>query len=141
LKTCGGRGIIILSQKQEPKRKRRYRMIRQKEDVQIRKVSNAQGGKGDVFFHDWLLPDEAPGHGRVFSKLVIPPGCSIAPHQHKGEFEAIYVLEGTATVTDGDQVVEIAEGGMNLCREGDTHGVENKTEKDLVLIALIMKNL
>jgi quercetin dioxygenase-like cupin family protein len=27
---------------------------------------------------------------------------------------------------------------MNLCKEGDVHGVENKTDKDLVLLALIM---
>jgi quercetin dioxygenase-like cupin family protein len=116
-------------------------MIRQKEDVQIRKVSHAQGGKGDIFFHDWLLADEAPGHGRVFSKLVIPSGCSIAPHQHNGEFEAFYVMEGIATVTDGDQVVEVPSGGMNLCKDGDFHGVENKTDHDLVLMALIMKSL
>jgi quercetin dioxygenase-like cupin family protein len=113
-------------------------MIRQKNEIQIRKVSNAQGGKGDIFFHDWLLADEALGHGRVFSKLVIPAGCSIAPHQHNGEFEAFYVLEGTATVTDGDRIVEVPAGGMNLCKEGDVHGVENKTDKDLVLLALIM---
>jgi len=114
-------------------------MIRNKEDVRIRKVSNAMGGNGDVYFHDWLLPEEAYDHGRVFSKLIVPPGSSIAPHQHKGEFEAFYVLEGVATVTDGDEIFEVSEGGMNLCKEGDIHGVENKTDKDLVLMALIMK--
>lgn len=116
-------------------------MIRQKNEVNIRKVSNAQGGKGDIFFHDWLLSEEAPGHGRVFSKLVIPAGCSIAPHKHSGEFEAFYVIEGVATVTDGDNVVEVPEGGMNLCKDGDIHGVENRTDSDLVLIALIMNSL
>ncbi len=116
-------------------------MIRNKEDVRIRKVSNAQGGKGDIFFHDWLLPEESKGHGRVFSKLVLPPGCSIAPHRHNGEFEAFYVLEGTATVTDGDHVYTVLEGGMNLCQDGDVHGVENQTDKDLVLLALIMNTL
>jgi quercetin dioxygenase-like cupin family protein len=123
------------------KRRRFIAMIRQKDEVKIRKVSNAQGGKGDIFFHDWLLPEEAPGHGRVFSRLVIPAGCSIAPHQHNGEFEAFYVIEGTATVTDGGTVTEIPAGGMNLCRSGETHGVENKTDKDLVLMALIMNVL
>ena len=116
-------------------------MIRQAEEVNVRKVSNAQGGKGDIYFHDWLLPDEAPGHGRVFSKLVIPAGCSISPHKHSGEFEAFYVLEGTATVTDGDEVVEVHAGGMNLCKDGDVHGVENRTDKNLVLIAHIMNSL
>jgi quercetin dioxygenase-like cupin family protein len=51
------------------------------------------------------------------------------------------VLEGVATVTDGEKVIELHEGGMNLCKEGDIHGVENKTDKDLVLMALIMNTL
>ena len=33
-------------------------------------------------FHDWLLPEEAAHHGRVFSKVVIPAGSSIGYHQH-----------------------------------------------------------
>ena len=45
-------------------------MIRQAEEVNVRKVSNAQGGKGDIYFHDWLLPDEAPGHGREDQRLL-----------------------------------------------------------------------
>lgn len=115
-------------------------MIRRKEDVRIRKVSNAMGGEGDVYFHDWLLPEEAYDHGRVFSKLVIPPGCSIAPHQHQEEFEAFYVLDGTATVTDGTEVTQLHEGDMNLCKDGDIHGVKNNGSSDLVLMALIMNH-
>lgn len=113
-------------------------MIRRKEEIRIRKVSNAQNGKGDIFFHDWLLPEEAYGHGRVFSKLVIPTGASIGRHQHNGEFEAFYVLEGKATVIDGEDEVVLNAGDMNLCKEGDFHGVENREDTDLILLALIM---
>lgn len=114
-------------------------MIRTKEEVSVREVTNAMGGKGTICFHDWLLPEEAYDHGRLFSKLVIPPGCSIGVHIHRDEFEAFYVLAGTATVTDGDEVIQVEEGGMNLCRKDSTHGVENCTDKDLILLALIMK--
>ena len=48
-------------------------MYRSKDDVRERVVQNAQGGEGRVTFYDWLLPEEAPGHGRVISKLVIQP--------------------------------------------------------------------
>lgn len=113
-------------------------MIRRKEEINIRPVKGAQGGKGQVYFHDWLTKEEACNLGRVFSKLVIPPGSSIGVHQHNGEFEAIYVLEGQATVTDGDETVVLNPGDMNLCREGDFHGVENCGDQDLVMIALIM---
>lgn len=116
-------------------------MIRRKEEVRVRRIENAQGGNGQVCFYDWLLPEEAPGHGRVFSKLVIPPGASIGYHQHNGDFEAFYVLEGVATVTDGDQTVELYPGDMTLCKEGASHGTENKGNTDLVLMALILNQI
>lgn len=121
-------------------------MIRRKQDIPKREIKNAQGGKGSVYFYDWLPAAEAPGHGRVFSKVVIPAGCSIAPHPHQGEFEAFYVLSGVATVTDGETadtaVVEtLLPGDMNLCRDGCIHGVENRGEEDLELLALIMNTL
>ena len=48
-------------------------MIKRKEEINIRPVKGAQGGKGQVYFHDWLTKEEACNLGRVFSKLVIPP--------------------------------------------------------------------
>lgn len=116
-------------------------MVRRKDEVRIRQVANAQNGKGEVFFHDWLLPEEAKGHGRVFSKVVIPAGSSIGYHQHIGEFEAYYVLEGKGILRDGDEVTEINVGDMNLCPDGCFHGIENAGDTDLVLIALIMNQL
>lgn len=116
-------------------------MIRRKEEIRTRNVQNAQGGEGEVCFYDWLLPEEAPGHGRVFSKLVIPPGSSIGYHTHSGEFEAFYVLEGEAVVNDNGEEMVLRAGDMNLCVSGEGHGTANKSEKDLVLLALIMTDL
>lgn len=113
-------------------------MIKRKEDILPRVVEHAQGGKGSVCFYDFLTKEEAYNSGRVFAKLVIPPGCSIGVHTHEGDFEAIYVLEGQATIHDGDEIVTLNPGDMNLCKEGDYHGTENLTDKDLVLIALII---
>jgi quercetin dioxygenase-like cupin family protein len=113
-------------------------MIRRKEEIRVREIEHAQQGKGNIYFHDWLLPEEAAGHGRVFSKVVIPVGSSIGYHQHKGEFEAFYVAEGEGTLRDGDVTTVIHAGDMNLCKNGDFHGIENTGTQDLVLMALIM---
>ena len=116
-------------------------MVREKQDIRERIVKNAQGGRGEVTFYDWLLPEEAPGHGRVFSKLVLPPGSSIGYHTHEGEFEAYYVVSGEATVDDNGTKKVLHPGDMNLCRSGDGHGTENNGTEDLVLMALIMNCL
>lgn len=116
-------------------------MVRRSDEIRVRKVEKAQGGEGEVCFYDWLLPEEAAGHGRVFSKLVIPPGCSIGYHEHEGEFEAFYVLSGEATVNDNGEEVVLREGDMHLCKNGDGHGSTNKSDEDLVMLALIMNEL
>ena len=112
-------------------------MVRREEEVRIRSVEKAQGGEGTVTFYDWLLPEEAMGHGKVFSKLVVPPGCSIGYHVHQGTFEAYLVLEGEATVNDNGEEIILKKGDMNLCKEGEGHSTTNNTDKDLVLMALI----
>ena len=116
-------------------------MIRRKDEIRIRTVEHAQNGKGSVEFHDWLLSEEAKGHGRVFSKVVLKPGCSIGYHQHIGEFEAYYVLQGSGLIRDGEHETVIHPGDMNLCPDGCWHGIENAGDTDLVLIALIMNQL
>lgn len=116
-------------------------MVRRKADIRIRTVENAQGGEGKVTFEDWLLPQEAPGHGRVFSRLVIPPGASIGYHGHNGEFEAYVVLSGEAFVDDNGEEVVLHEGDMHMCKDGDGHSTKNASDQDLVLMALIMNTL
>ena len=116
-------------------------MVRKKEAMRVRPVEHAQGGRGTVTFYDWLLPEEAPGHGRVFSRLVIPPGASIGYHEHQGEFEAYVVLSGEATVNDNGKEVVLGPGDMNLCPDGAGHGTENRSDRDLVLMALILNSL
>lgn len=113
-------------------------MIKRKEAILPREVKNAQGGNDSVFFNDFLTKEESYGAGRVFAKLVLPPGASIGVHEHHDEFEAIYVLEGQATITDGDEIVTLKPGDMNLCKDGARHGMANNTDKDLVVIALII---
>ena len=116
-------------------------MIRRKEEIRVRTVDHAQGGDGRITFYDWLLPEEAPGHGRVFSKLVIPPGASLGYHGHSGEMEAFLVLEGEAVVNDNGKEEILREGDMNLCKDGDGHGTRNHSDRDLVLLALILNTL
>ena len=85
-----------------------------------------------------MTKEESYNAGRVFARLVLPPGASIGVHEHHDEFETVYVLEGQATVTDNGEIVTLNPGDMHQCKEGSAHGMENCTDKDLVVIALIV---
>ncbi len=116
-------------------------MIRRSEEIPVRDSVNARGGNGTVHFYDFMKPEDAEGHGRLFSKLILPPGASIGEHQHEGEFEAFYVVDGNPTVTDNGDVVDLKPGDMHLCPNGSFHSVANKTDKDVTMIALILNDL
>ncbi len=116
-------------------------MIRRKEEVNIRETLNARGGPGHVFFHDFMLKEDAPGHGRLFSKVVIPAGSGIGVHQHTDEFEAFYIISGEATINDNGTEEVLKEGDFHICKNGDSHGVTNNGSEDLVMIALILNDL
>jgi len=117
-------------------------MIRRAEEIRVRKVENPMGGHGPVYFHDWLIPEtEAPGHGRVISKVVIPPGSAIGVHQHKGEFEAFVLIAGEAILTEGGEDHPFHVGDSHLCKNGEFHGIRNEGTEDVVLSAVILNDL
>lgn len=113
-------------------------MIKRKEEIFPRVVEAAQGGEKEVIFYDWLTEECAKKHGRLFSKIVIPPEASIGFHQHQGEFEAYLVLSGEGLLNDNGSISKLKEGDMHLCREGDSHGIKNDGPGDLVLLATIL---
>ena len=99
---------------------------------------NVRGGNGPVHFYHVLETEELYGHGRLYAKLVLPPGSSIGVHEHIGETEPYYILEGTATFIDENgQRVPIEAGDVCTILPGQSHGVENTGDQDLVMMALV----
>ncbi len=65
----------------------------------------------------------------VASKLMGPP-----PHAHKELDELMYVLEGTASVLLGDEVVEIKSGGWHMRPRMIKHTFFNSSDQPLRFI-------
>ena len=112
-------------------------MVR-KPQVEIK--SRLRDGKGDVEFHYILSPEEMMGHGTMYAKLVLRPGCSIGWHQHTGNTEPYYILSGRGLFTDNDRTVtEVGPGDVCYIRVNDFHSIENTSDtENLELIALIL---
>ena len=62
------------------------------------------------------------------------PGQSQKVHAHEGSDKVYFVLRGTGRFTVGDQERDLAEGHAVIARAGDSHGVRNTSEEDLVLL-------
>lgn len=97
-----------------------------------------RGGKGEVEFEHILTAEELNGHGSMYAKVRLKPGCSIGFHQHIGNTEPYFVLEGHGTFVDHDGTrTEIEPGDVCVIEVGQGHSIENNSEKDLVFMALI----
>ena len=97
-----------------------------------------RGGTGPVYLYHIEEKEELLGHGRLFAKIVLPPGSSIGVHEHIDETEPYYIIEGEGIFIDADgSRVPVKAGDCCLIDPGQSHGIENNSDRDMVFIALV----
>ncbi|MBR3367086.1 MAG: cupin domain-containing protein [Lachnospiraceae bacterium] len=114
-------------------------MIRKKQDCQIEYREHMRGGDGTVKLTGFISgPEELCGTGRLFSRIALEPGCSIGFHVHEGDSELFYILRGTGIYNDGGTEVTVQEGDVTICPAGTGHGMANRSDEVLEMIAVIV---
>lgn len=116
-------------------------MIKQADQQQVRTRENVRGGEGTITFHDFLLPEESFGAGKLFSRTVIPAGASIGAHLHEGEFEVYYVLSGTVEVLENGSWINLQTGDTHVCESGSSHALRNTASTQAEVLMLILNDV
>lgn len=98
----------------------------------------AKKGKGEIFITHLLTQEEMVGKCAMFARVRVPAGASLNVHQHVGNNETYHILQGKGLYTDNDKTYEVKAGDTTYCADGDTHGLENIGDEDLIFIALII---
>ena len=75
---------------------------------------------------------------KTFAKITIPAGSAMGYHQHTGDSEIYYIVEGQGTYNDNGTEYPVAAGGVVRCADGESHAITNTGEGDLAFIALII---
>ena len=89
------------------------------------------------FLH--LIPDEyMPKKTRLFSVMSLEKGCSVGRHDHAGETEIYYVIEGEGIINDNGTIRPFRKGDCNVCGNGDFHAVSNENDETLKIVAVIV---
>ena len=85
---------------------------------------NMRGGEGTV---ELLSPpkDLLPPHCRLFAEIVLQPGTSVGLHEHAGETEIYYMLEGEIIADDDGKEVVFKQGDVLFTGKGAKHSVKN----------------
>ncbi len=115
-------------------------MIRSKKDGDIKVNVNMKGGDGTVTVTNMLKAenDEFYGKGRLFGEIELPVGASIGKHQHNGEMECFYVIEGKGAFDDDGEIKEVSVGDICYTASGSSHSIRNIGDEPLRLVALIL---
>lgn len=106
--------------------------------TEVKVVEGLRGGKGSVEFHHIVSQEELNGHGTMYAMLRIKPHSSIGRHQHVGNTEPYYILQGQGIFEDNDGTrTEVGAGDVCVIAVNESHSIENPTDEDLDLMALI----
>lgn len=103
-----------------------------------RKEVNVREGKGLIQIKDLATAEELYHHGRLFAHIVVNPGCSIGYHDHVDETEFYYIIKGDPVFNDDGVEVVLHPGDICSTGYGASHGLENRTDTPVELVALIM---
>ena len=110
-------------------------MVRQNKGI---RMEGLRGGKGHVVLYHILSQEELMGHGAMYARVVIPPHCSIGWHQHVGNTEPYYILKGHGIFEDNDGTrTQVGPGDVCVINFNESHSIENPTDENLDLMALI----
>ena len=114
-------------------------MIRRKEECKTEYREKMRGGDGTAIVTSLIAgPEELNGKGRLFSRITLNPGCSIGFHVHENESELFYIVKGTAEYNDGGTVRTVTAGDMTICPSGTGHGIANRTDEVVKVVAVIL---
>ena len=114
-------------------------MIRKAEECKVEYREHMRDGDGTVQITNFITGDaELNGKGRLFARLTLNPGCSIGYHVHETDAELFYIMKGTAEYNDGGEIRTVSAGDVTLCPTGTGHGIANRGEEIVELVAVIV---
>ncbi len=104
------------------------------------KVEHMCGGTGYIVKEALISAEQRGSHCNLFGRVTIPAGGEIGHHEHHGEAETYYIIEGEGIYEEDGEGVLVGPGDVTYCGDGHGHGLKNMGEKDLVIVAMILVN-
>lgn len=94
-------------------------------------LSQFKGGEGTIF-----MKIAKAGANKIML-ATLPKGTSVGYHSHDNDMEAIYVLQGSATILlDSTELVYTA-GMVHYCAKGHSHSISNRADEDLITYNIV----
>ena len=113
-------------------------MVIRLEDMKTDIREQMRGGTGQVSLKHVVPHEMLPSKARLFSVLTFEKDCGIGLHEHNGEIEVFYVLQGEGVLDDNGVMTTLRSGDCHVCGNGSSHAISNEREESLILVAAII---
>ena len=113
-------------------------MIRKADDCRKETRTAMRGGQGEVHMTVLASKEELLNHARMHDVIELPAGSGIGYHEHTGETEIFYILEGEPTYSDNGIEVTLHAGDVAICPSGEGHSISNNTGNVVRMVATIV---
>jgi len=91
-------------------------------------------GAGEILVGDLFRPDELGPAWDFVQCVKLPPTSAIGLHEHHGDEELYYVVDGRGIMTTDAGEYAVGPGTASLCKSGSSHGLVNTSEGALTLL-------
>lgn len=113
-------------------------MIRKKEAMKEETRESMRGGSGVTHLHHLFSPEELGANSRLCARVALPPGASIGSHDHTGEREIYYILQGIALFIENGTEHRLHAGDATITGGGGVHSITNAGDVTLEFMAFII---
>ncbi|WP_461206188.1 cupin domain-containing protein [Clostridium sp. DL1XJH146] len=112
-------------------------MIIHKSDIEIdvRKIKN---GHGEAIIYKLLTKEQLKEKICLFNTIILKSGVSVGKHEHQGDYEIFYILEGGGTFNDNGKEKKVHKGDVTITYSEETHALINDGIDDLIIFALVV---
>lgn len=115
-------------------------MFRNCSEMLTQKRERLRGGNGAPEFRYLFSAQETGGRAELLAVVTLAPGESIGVHAHETNAELYYLLCGEAEVTENGAARVMRPGDAELCADGNTHSIANRTDSPAQFLAVIIPN-
>ncbi|MBQ0070855.1 MAG: cupin domain-containing protein [Spirochaetales bacterium] len=100
-------------------------------NIEAKDIPSFKGGEGS--FHVNMFSDDK---NKIMRGRLVP-GSSIGYHQHVGNAEYIFILQGSPKVIFDGVEERLEPGVCSFCPEGHSHSLINDTNEDVEFFAVV----
>lgn len=102
-------------------------------------IRNMAGGPGFITRYSMIESNgDIYNSGRLYAHIVIEKDCGVGYHVHQGDGEIYYILKGEGEYNDNGNIVTVKPGDVTHTRPGEGHGITNRKDEPLEMMALIL---